>query len=146
MASWRAIVYSLFMHARMCVKACVSVCLQNIPAMRKLGAQGWVIEQPWKMQSCCWWKSEPHWCRCDADSLLSAPLQKQKTKTEDTNQKRAKKRTGQGKRGDEAFKGTLKGMLLSVSVKEWANKNISSTPIPSARKGSTWNRKNISRE
>lgn len=32
--------------AHVCVKACVCVCLQNIPAMRKLGAQGWVLEQP----------------------------------------------------------------------------------------------------
>lgn len=39
-------------------------------------------------------------------------------KTEDTNQNRGKKRRGQGKRGEEALKGTLKGMLLSVSVKE----------------------------
>lgn len=43
---------------------------------------------------------------------------KKKPKTEDTNQKRGKKRRGQGKRGEEALKGTLKGMLLSVSVKE----------------------------
>lgn len=40
--------------------------------------------------------------------------------------------------GDERrLKDTLKGTSLPPSVKEWANRNMSSTPIPNARKGNT---------
>lgn len=85
--------------------------------------------------------SQSHTC-AGATQAVSCPLLHAKTQM---SQKRKGEETKREEGSvEEIFKSTLKGILLPASVKEWANRNMSSTPIPSARKGSTWDGKRIS--